>query len=171
MKATLIGMMFAVSVILVVLGYGAVAAGSNLPSVTECSGRQDMFEKITTNLMVEDVEATVEFYRDVLGFELLVSVPGESGRMQWAMMKQGGAEIMFQSVENLSQEYPSFKGMGVGGSLVLFTVVSDVQAFRKQVEGRAKVIIELHKTFYGHEEFTITDNNGYVITFSQEAEQ
>jgi catechol 2,3-dioxygenase-like lactoylglutathione lyase family enzyme len=34
-------------------------------------------KKLTPNLMVEDVNRTVAFYQEVLGFELLTSVPEE----------------------------------------------------------------------------------------------
>ena len=43
-------------------------------------------KKLTPNIMVEHVNNTVDFYRDVLGFALLTSVP-EQGTFDWAMMK------------------------------------------------------------------------------------
>ena len=39
-------------------------------------------KKLTPNLMVEDVNETVTFYQDVLGFALLASVP-EEGQFNW----------------------------------------------------------------------------------------
>jgi catechol 2,3-dioxygenase-like lactoylglutathione lyase family enzyme len=44
-------------------------------------------KKLTPNLMVEHVNDTVAFYKDVLGFTLLASVP-EEGEFNWAMMKR-----------------------------------------------------------------------------------
>ena len=41
-------------------------------------------KKLTPNLMVEHVNDTVTFYKDVLGFTLLASVP-EEGEFNWAM--------------------------------------------------------------------------------------
>jgi hypothetical protein len=43
--------------------------------------------RLTPNMMVEDVNRTIDFYRDVLGFELVMSVP-EHGLYQWALMKR-----------------------------------------------------------------------------------
>jgi len=49
-------------------------------------------KKLTPNLMVEDVNRTTAFYRDVLGFELLATQP-ESGQFDWAMMKRNDVEV------------------------------------------------------------------------------
>ncbi|NIR52325.1 bleomycin resistance family protein, partial [candidate division KSB1 bacterium] len=35
------------------------------------------FRSLTPNVMVEDVNETVEYYKDKLGFELIMSVPEE----------------------------------------------------------------------------------------------
>lgn len=36
-----------------------------------------MLEKLTPNLMVEDVNETIDYYKDVLGFELSMTNPKE----------------------------------------------------------------------------------------------
>ncbi|HUX06549.1 MAG TPA: VOC family protein [Acidobacteriota bacterium] len=127
-------------------------------------------KSLTANLMVSDVNETVDFYREVLGYRLVMSVP-ESGTLDWAMMSNGGAEIMFQSCESLSQEYPAFKGTQVGGSFVLFVTMDGIDEFYQNIKGKAKVVIELHDTFYGMREFAVEDNNGYVLTFAEELQQ
>ena len=40
-------------------------------------------QKLTSNLMVEDVNATLAYYQEVFGFELDQSVPVE-GQFDWA---------------------------------------------------------------------------------------
>ena len=40
---------------------------------------------LTPNLMVNDVEETIEYYTDILGFTLLMTVP-ETGKLDWAMV-------------------------------------------------------------------------------------
>ena len=44
-------------------------------------------KKMTPNLMVEDVNNTIAFYKDILSFELLATVP-ETGQFNWAMMRR-----------------------------------------------------------------------------------
>jgi uncharacterized glyoxalase superfamily protein PhnB len=126
--------------------------------------------KITANLMVEDVNATVDFYRDVLGFELEASVP-EEGELHWAMMVRGGVEIMFQSAADLKKEYVPFADMKVGGSLLLFIEMRGVETFYAEIKDKVRVTVELHDTFYGMREFTIEDADGYTLTFAEQIEQ
>ena len=58
-------------------------------------------KKMTPNLMVEDVNSTLAFYKDVLNFELLATVP-ETGQFNWAMMRRDNVErFRTNDLENL----------------------------------------------------------------------
>ena len=37
-----------------------------------------MYKSMTINLMVKSVEKSIAFYKDVLGFSVLVTAPGEN---------------------------------------------------------------------------------------------
>lgn len=115
--------------------------------------------------MVHDVNQSVDYYRDLLGFELVASVP-DSGIFDWAMMKHGPVEIMFQSGPSLAKDLPVFAGQQPGGAFTLFIKVGDVTALYHSVKSRATIVDELHKTFYGMDEFTMKDLNGYYLTFA-----
>ena len=123
-------------------------------------------KKLTPNLMVEDVNETVTFYQDVLGFALLASVP-EEGQFNWAMMQHDAVEIMFQSRASLTEDVPLFKDKAIGGSLTLYIDVEDIKGLYGQVQNRVAILHEMSTTFYGTREFTIQDCNGYVLTFAQ----
>ena len=123
-------------------------------------------KKLTPNLMVEDVNETVAFYKDVLGFALLASVP-EEGQFNWAMMKHGGVEIMFQSRASLTGDVPQFEGKAIGGSLTLYIDVEDIKGLYANLQNRVTLLHDMATTFYGTREFTIQDCNGYILTFAQ----
>ncbi|OYT63392.1 glyoxalase, partial [Methanosarcinales archaeon ex4484_138] len=63
--------------------------------------------KLAPNLMVEDVNRTVEFYQEVLGFEFVMGVIEEVQEiltsyqgdrlLDYAMVKCGDVEMMFQA--------------------------------------------------------------------------
>lgn len=125
-----------------------------------------VLKKLTPNLMVEDVNETVTFYQDVLGFALLASVP-EEGQFNWAMMQHDAVEIMFQSRASLTEDVPLFKDKAIGGSLTLYIDVEDIKGLYGQVQNRVTILHEMTTTFYGTREFTIQDCNGYVLTFAQ----
>ena len=129
-----------------------------------------MLHKLTPNLIVDDMDHTIAFYKDVLGFTLVGNAP-DNAPFDWAMMTSGVAEIMFQSLESVGGEYPAFNGMKVGGSFLLYIEVDDVDALYAKVKGRAEVAVELNDTFYGMREFAIEDIDGYLLVFAQQVSQ
>ena len=128
-----------------------------------------MIKTMTPNLMVQDVNRSVEFYRGVLGFELIASVP-DSGKLDWAWMKHGSVELMFQTATSLAQDLPEFKGKPIGATQTLYTKVQGVKQLFAQIKNKANIVLGLRTTFYGMEEFSIKDPDGYLITFASEVE-
>ncbi|WP_314585146.1 VOC family protein [Paenibacillus terrigena] len=127
-----------------------------------------MMQHITVNLKVDNVKDTLAFYKDILGFEVLMTVPDEDQPiLNWAMVKNGGAQLMFQEKENLEEEYPVLKQESGTGCLTLFVKVVDLESLFAKITGKAEVIKPIHTTFYGAKEFAIVDNNGYVLTFAE----
>ena len=124
------------------------------------------FSSITPNLMVGDVNETIDYYQSVLGFDLIMSVP-ESGVRNWAMMKKGDVSIMFQEKGNLVSEYPDLADREPGSGLTLFIKVKDVSSLFESLKPKADLCSELHETFYGTKEFAITDCNGFILTFAE----
>ena len=123
-------------------------------------------KKLTPNLMVEDVDRTVDFYQRVLGFETRATVP-ETGALNWAMLARDGVTLMFQSRASLSEEIPALAATPIGGSLTFYTEVAGVQALYEQLRGTVEVVQDLHETFYGTLEFSFRDINGYIVCFSE----
>ncbi|GEO80114.1 VOC family protein [Pararhodospirillum oryzae] len=123
-------------------------------------------EGVTANLMVDDVARTVSYYRDVLGFEPLVTVP-ETVPLQWALLKRDDVALMFQESHSLIAQYPVLKDRVPGGGLSLFITVRDVEGLFASVLGKAEILEEPHDTFYGMREFAMLDCNGLVLTFAE----
>ncbi|WP_461051498.1 VOC family protein [Spirosoma arcticum] len=126
-------------------------------------------KSLSPNLMVKNVQETVDFYQDLLNVTVVSSVPSDKGDelLQWAMVQTGGVTLMFQEETNLKAEYPTLKTQSVGGGLTLYLTVTDVEGFYERAKKVATIIREPHKTFYGATEFAVQDNNGYILTFSE----
>lgn len=120
---------------------------------------------LTPNLMVEDVEKTIEYYEKILDFKLVMSVPHD-GKYSWAMMRRGNVEIMFQERNNMIKEYKNLSDKSPGGGLTFFFRVKDVEDLYNDIKEKENILLDLHKTFYRTNEFAIVDLNGYVLTFS-----
>ena len=123
---------------------------------------------ITANLMVASVDDTVAFYRDVLGFEPVLTVPPASPFV-WAKVQRDGAALMFQERKNLIGEYPVLADRAPAGALTLFVQTSGLDGLFSSIEGKAKVVKAPMTTFYGMKEFAIEDNNGFILTFAEPA--
>ena len=116
--------------------------------------------------MVEDVNSTIAFYKDVLNFELLATVP-ETGQFNWAMMRRDNVEIMFQARASITEEFPVLKDRVIGGSLTFYIEVEDIQALYTRLQDHVTIVQEMHTTFYGTREFAIQDCNGFVLSFAE----
>jgi uncharacterized glyoxalase superfamily protein PhnB len=131
------------------------------------------FSKLTPNLLVANVERSLSFYIDVLGFERGMTVP-ERSPFVFASVTSGAVQIFFNDAATAVKEYPSFIGKPIGATGTLFIELdgsSTIDAFHDRIKPRVTVTMPLVTRFYGMREFAITDPDGYVITFAQRVAQ
>lgn len=122
-------------------------------------------ESLSPNIFVTDINKTIAFYT-LLGFEVAMSVPESGTDLVWAMMVKGKVTMMFQTMESLADDLPEIKRTH-GGSLLLYINLSGIHAFFEDIKDKVTVLKGLEKTFYGATEFSILDNNNYVLTFAE----
>lgn len=119
--------------------------------------------------MIHDVNKTVEYYKDLFNFELVMSVP-EKGKFEWAMMKNGIVTLMFQEKESLAKELTSLQNKPLGATMNLYFQTKNIEELYGNVKKTEKIAKELGTTFYGTKEFTTEDLNGYFLTFAEDNE-
>ena len=158
---------FGITISALLLTLAAVLVAATVDSGNQEDPMAVEMTKITANLMVGDIDASVAFYRDLLGFELAMRAP-EEGAMDWAMLVNGGAEIMLQSQSSFSDDFPPLAERPIGASIILYIDVVNVKALYERVAGKANLLVDLHETFYGATEFAIEDPDGYVLAFAQQ---
>jgi len=122
--------------------------------------------RLTPNLIVSNVERSIAFYRDVLGFAVQTTVPDASPYV-FAIVQSGAVEIFLNAPEPAIAEYPAFKDRPIGGTLTLFVQVDDVRGAHEALKSRVPIVMPLEKKWYGVTEFAFTDPDGYIITFAQ----
>ena len=125
-----------------------------------------MLKKLTPNLMVEDVAQTLEFYEDVLGFNVVMTLP-EAAPFDFAIVSRDGVELMFQSRQSLSENVPALTGSTIGASQTFYIDVSGINDLYEQIRDRVEILVDLHTTFYGTQEVYFRDLNGYILSFSE----
>jgi uncharacterized glyoxalase superfamily protein PhnB len=124
-------------------------------------------DSLSPNIFVKDINATIAFYQQ-LGFRLTMSVPQQGeGDLVWAMMTNGNVTVMFQTFLSLGDTLPSISRQE-GGSLLFYIRLPRIRDFFGRIKDKVNVVQDLQKTFYGATEFSITDNNNYVLTFAED---
>ncbi len=128
-------------------------------------------KKLTPNLVVRNVEASLTFYRTVLGFELGFTVP-DAPPYVFGSVTSGGVEIFFNDQKAVFEEYPALGAKPIGGSLTLFIEVEGIDDLLRGVQQHgAKITMPMKDQFYGMREFAFEDPEGWVITFTQRIEK
>ena len=122
-------------------------------------------ESLAPNIFVNDMKETIAFYKGI-GFNITMSVPEEGDELVWAMMANGSVTMMFQTFESLADELPEISRTD-GGSLLLYINLKNIKQFFEDIKDKVTVLKGLETTFYGATEFSIKDNNGYVLTFAE----
>jgi len=130
-------------------------------------GGKLMYTNITTNLMVESVDKAIAFYQNILGFSVAASVPGKNDELQFAILSKDKLSLMVQEKSNLIEEYPVLETDKVYPSICLYIMADDFDALYEEIKGKYPISTDLHTSFYGAEEFAITDADGYVLTFTE----
>jgi uncharacterized glyoxalase superfamily protein PhnB len=124
---------------------------------------------MTTNLMVESVDASVAFYRDILGFSIVASVPGKKDALQFAILAKDNLTLMLQERTSLAEEYPTLATARVRPSATLYINTDDLNGLYQELKAKHAILCDMHTSFYGAKEFAIADTDGYVLTFAEQA--
>jgi uncharacterized glyoxalase superfamily protein PhnB len=139
-----------------------------------------MTTTLTPNLMTEDVNKSINFYCERLGFRFLAGYPEEDNRMrevyspntplQWAMLGRDGAMLMFQSRNSIGDDYAPLGDLPLGASAALYIEVENLGSLLAGLGDGVKTVVAERTTFYGMREVWIEDNNGYILVLAQKAQ-
>lgn len=119
-------------------------------------------------LSVRDVEASIQFYTEQLGFTAEGTLlPGENGKPVFAGVKRGDTKLWLDNTEYA--DLPPNTPVGVGVELYISLDPSeDIDALyeKLQVAG-VKIIGALQEQFWGDKRFVIQDLDGYRLSLCQ----
>ncbi|HEY6339666.1 MAG TPA: VOC family protein [Candidatus Sulfotelmatobacter sp.] len=107
-------------------------------------------------LWTTDLDRSVTFYHDLLGFECLNRMPN------WALLRKDGIEWML----SLPNAHEPFDKIHFTGSFYFHP--DDVDDAWRQLKDKAEVVYPIENFDYGMREFAIRDNNGYILQFGQQ---
>jgi len=129
------------------------------------------FQKLTPNLVVRDVAASMNFYRSVFGFEAAITVPDQPPYV-FGSVVSGGVEIFFNDQKAVAEEYPALGSKPIGGCLTLFIEVEGIDEVLAAAQKHGvKITMPLKQTFYGMREFAFEDPEGWEVTIAERVKQ
>lgn len=120
--------------------------------------------KITPVLIVEEVEKSLPFWVDRMGFTKLVEMP-EGDRLGFVILSRDGTEVMLQTPESTRKDTPQFALETGANNSVLFIEVDDFQDTVKRLDGYPITLPE-RKTFYGMQEIGVVEPGGHAVIFA-----
>lgn len=122
-------------------------------------------QSVSPNIFVNDIRKTLEFY-ETIGFKV-VTIVGDKDDPIFTLMRCGNVSFMFQTFKSIGDTLPVVSRMN-GGSLLLYVNIKSIRDFYEKIKDKVTVLHGLNKTFYGATEFSIVDNNNYMITFAED---
>ncbi|HTL12179.1 MAG TPA: VOC family protein [Bdellovibrionota bacterium] len=122
--------------------------------------------KVAPTLIVDEVEPSLRFWTERLGFEKAVDVPGDDGKLVFAMLVKGAAEVHLQARASLRKDMPYLADCRMPPSSYLYFDVEDVKALHAELKD-CDIVTPLEKTFYGATHFFIREPGGHFLGFSQ----
>lgn len=118
-------------------------------------------KNVTPMLEATNLRQTVEFYSELLGFEIIGSFP-DAENPGWVCMKKDDVVLMFTA----RNAHSKVETTTMTGSLYFYP--TNVDEVWEQLKDKATVVYPIENFDYEMREFAIRDCNGYLLQFGQE---
>ena len=137
-----------------------------------------MTTPIEPHLWVTNLSDSIQWYRDVLGFDVADWFPEEDGAT-WCQMIRGDASLMLAIVPdpaNVANHQQYLRVLperveGPGAPLSLYLRVNDADPLhRAAVAGDADIVEDIWDAWWGGRQFTVADPDGTWWTVFQPTE-
>lgn len=115
------------------------------------------FTAVRPILWTENMDETIGFYTQILGFTL----QGRNDDWNWASLRKDEVQIM------LSQPNEHEKSEKIGFTGSFYFNVDHVNDLWEDLKTKAKICYEIETFEWDMREFGIYDNNGYILQFGQ----
>jgi uncharacterized glyoxalase superfamily protein PhnB len=115
-------------------------------------------------LFVQDIDRSLVFYRDQLGFALARRADDANGKLFWCRLERGGASIMLQQAD--AEDGPA---EGRGRGVAFYFICDDADAMHAELNSRGMQLDRPTIAYYGMKQLFVPEPDGYAICFESEA--
>lgn len=123
-------------------------------------------KKITPILFAEELEPSIQFWTEKIGFQKTVEVP-EGNKIGFVILEKNGLELMYQSFASVEKDNAATGAAARKGPTFLYIEVADIDAALAAIKG-AEIVMPMRTTFYHSREFGIKDPVGHYLIFAQQ---
>jgi uncharacterized glyoxalase superfamily protein PhnB len=123
-------------------------------------------KKITPILFAEELEPSIQFWTEKIGFRKTVEVP-EGNKIGFVILEKNGLELMYQSFASVDKDNAATGAAVRKGPSFLYIEVADIDAAMSAIKG-AEIVMPMRTTFYQAREFGIKDPVGHYLIFAQQ---
>ena len=125
-------------------------------------------------LQVYDMPASVAFYRDILGFEVIRHAPLLPPPLlyHWALLRLGTVELMLNTAYENNEERPAVPEAGrvaAHGDTGLYLGCPHIDEAYADLRARGLVILEPRVAPYGMKQLYLRDPDGYALCLQWQA--
>ena len=114
-------------------------------------------------LLVRDVAASAEWYRDALGFRSVYALAGDNDTQIMNHLRLG----RYQDLMLISQPQSLGKAAKGQGVVINLTIEKDIDGLAQRAKSVGARVEGPAETGWNTREVTVSDPDGYVLTFSQ----
>lgn len=122
---------------------------------------------IVVELGVKDVKEVTDFYVNVLGCQLIQTESDDNNVPFWAEVTFGRSRLMFERIDYLKDELPGVTTEPVDPRFCVVMRVEPIAAAKELLvkiqNANVPIATGPTETDYGTFEYSIRDNEGYVI--------
>lgn len=122
-------------------------------------------KKLTPIVYVEEIEPSLPFWTERLGFALTAQVP-DGERLGFVILQKDNVEIMYQTRSSAeAEDAGSVRGLPMRGT-ILFIETDDLDGIERAIDG-ADLVFPRKPTPYGAEEVGVREPAGNLVIFAQ----
>ncbi len=127
-------------------------------------------KRLTPVLMVEEIEPSLPFWIDRLGFEKTAEVP-EGDKLGFVMLNRGEVQVMLQSRAGQAKDNAALAaGPFANDGVMLFIEITGFDEWLPKLEG-LEVVVPERNTFYGSREIGVRAPSGIIVVLAEFTER
>jgi uncharacterized glyoxalase superfamily protein PhnB len=122
-------------------------------------------KKMTTILLVEEIELGLDFWTQTLGFSVTFKMD-HNEKLGFVILSQGNWEVMLQTRDSMGSDVPALAQFRFPPACVLYFDVEKLDDLLPKLAG-LEVVVPKRKTFYGAWEVFVREPCGHVLGFAE----